>query len=66
MNMPLALSLLRGAMGVLSRTAPNAASRVAMSLFMKPHRYARPGREREVLATATPFEVTVGGRSVRA
>lgn len=65
-NPPLTLSLLRGAMGVLSRTAPDAASRVAMDLFMKPRRYARPEREREVLATATRFQVTVDGHPVQA
>ena len=56
----LALSLLRGTMGVLSRTAPDIASRVAVDLFMKPRRYTRPPREAEVLAAATPFEVHLG------
>ncbi|HYC89517.1 MAG TPA: alpha/beta fold hydrolase [Thermoanaerobaculia bacterium] len=56
----LTLSLIRGAMGVLSRTAPDMASRVAVDLFMKPRRYARPPREAEALAAAIPFEVSLG------
>lgn len=47
-------------MGVLSRTAPGVASRVAVDLFMTPRRYAPPPREREVLADAAPFTVRVG------
>jgi pimeloyl-ACP methyl ester carboxylesterase len=53
-------------MGFLSRTAPSTASRVAMNLFMKPRRYTRPAREREVLATAKPFDVTDDGHRVQA
>ena len=49
-------------MGVLSRTAPNVASRVAVDLFMTPRRYAPPPRERELLAEATPFTVRVGAK----
>lgn len=59
---PLAVTLIRGAMGVLSRTAPGVASRVAEDLFMKPRRFAAPPREREMLAEATPFEVRLGAR----
>ena len=47
-------------MGVLSRTAPDVASRVAVDLFMKPRRFAPPARERELLAEATPFDVRLG------
>ena len=47
-------------MGVLSRTAPDMASRVAVDLFMKPRRYPRPPREAEALAGATPFHVHLG------
>lgn len=57
---PLTLSLLRGAMGVLSRTAPDVASRIAVDLFMKPRRFTPPPRERELLAEATPFDVRLG------
>lgn len=60
MKAPLSLSLLRGALGVLSHTSPDIASRVAADLFMKPRRYAQPPRERESLADATPFEVKLG------
>lgn len=51
---------MRGAMGLLSRTAPDVASRVAVDLFMKPRKFAPPARERELLAEATPFEVRIG------
>ncbi len=47
-------------MGVLSRTAPDVASRVALDLFMKPRRFTPPLRERELLAESTPFEVQIG------
>lgn len=57
---PLTLSLLRGALGVLSRAAPDLASRFAVDLFMTPRRHQRPDRERELLAEATPFEVRLG------
>lgn len=62
-----ALSLLRGAMGVLSRTAPDVASRFAADLFMKPRRYDPPPREREMLAEAVAFDVRIGAtQSIRA
>lgn len=57
---PMSLTLMRGAMGVLSRTAPQFASRVAADLFMKPRRHATPQREREFLREATPFSVSLG------
>lgn len=57
---PLTLSLLRGALGLLSRAAPGMASRVAEDLFLKPRRHARPKREQEILTEAAPFEVPVG------
>jgi pimeloyl-ACP methyl ester carboxylesterase len=53
-------------MGVLSRTAPAVASRVAMDLFMTPRRYQRPAREQEVLASAERFVVTAAGQPVQA
>ena len=59
---PLTLPLVRTAMGLLSRTAPRLASRVAMDLFMTPRRHTRPGREHEALARATPFDVSLGDR----
>ena len=63
----LAFSVVRGALGLLSRTTPNLAGRVAADLFMKPRRFKAPEREREVLAEATPFEVRLGlGGTIRA
>lgn len=57
---PFTMTLVRGALRVLSRTSPNMASRVAMDLFMTPRRFRTPEREREVLAEATPFDVRLG------
>jgi len=54
---PIGLTVMRGAMRLLSATAPAVASRVAADLFMKPHRYATPPREQTVLATGEPFAV---------
>lgn len=59
-KVPLALSVLRVTLGLLSRTAPDMASRFAADLFMKPRRYPQPEREREGLAGATPFDVQLG------
>lgn len=59
----LTLSLLRGTLSVLSRTAPDVASRVAADLFMKPRRYEQPQREREMLAEANAFDVRVGANA---
>jgi pimeloyl-ACP methyl ester carboxylesterase len=57
---PASLTLMRGAFGFLSRTAPDVASRFAADLFMKPRKFEAPDREREVLAEATPFELLLG------
>lgn len=54
------LTLMRGAMGLLSRTAPGVASRVAADLFMTPRRFGTPQRERTVLSDATPFQIRLG------
>lgn len=59
-SVPMSLTLMRGAMGVLSRTAPQFASRLAADLFMKPRRHTTPQRERELLREATPFSVSLG------
>lgn len=59
-TVPASLAIMRTAFGLLSRTAPEMASRVAADLFMKPRRFETPGREREVLAEGTPFEVVLG------
>jgi pimeloyl-ACP methyl ester carboxylesterase len=60
---PVSLAVIRGAMGLLSRTAPELASRVAVDLFMKPRRYAAPERETKILAQAQPFEVRLGAET---
>ena len=65
-NQPLSLTLLRGAMGVLSRTAPGLASGKAMDLFMTPRRHVRPEREETSLRTARPFQVRLEGQRLQA
>ena len=57
---PIGLTVIRGAMRLLTATAPGVASRVAADLFMKPRRFTPPAREQEVLATGTPFTVRLG------
>jgi pimeloyl-ACP methyl ester carboxylesterase len=57
---PISLHVLRGAMRLLSRTAPGVASRVAADLFMKPRRYRTPEREAKLMADAKPFDVRLG------
>jgi pimeloyl-ACP methyl ester carboxylesterase len=61
---PLSLQVLRGAMKLLSRTAPGVASRVAADLFMKPRRHQTPERERKLLADAVAFDVPLGESSI--
>lgn len=64
---PLSLTVIRGALRLLSVTAPGVASRVAADLFMTPRRFAAPQREQEVLARGLPFTVKLGAsREVRA
>ena len=64
---PIALTVMRGALRLLSATAPGVASRVAADLFLKPRRYPTPPREQAVLAQGTPFTVRLGAsREVRA
>lgn len=57
---PISLQVLRGAMKLLSRTAPGVASRVAADLFMKPRRFRTPDRESALLADALRFDVRLG------
>ena len=57
---PFTLTLVRGALRLLSRTSPNVASRVALDLFMTPRRHQTPERERKLLVDATPFDVRLG------
>jgi pimeloyl-ACP methyl ester carboxylesterase len=54
---PLALTVMRGALRLLSAAAPAVASRVAADLFMKPRRYPTPARELAILEHGTPFDV---------
>jgi pimeloyl-ACP methyl ester carboxylesterase len=61
---PISLHVLRGAMRLLSRTAPGVASRVAADLFMKPRRYRTPERERKLMADAKAFDVRIGDSMV--
>jgi pimeloyl-ACP methyl ester carboxylesterase len=60
---PLSLTVMRGALRVLSATAPSVASRVAADLFMTPRRFPTPPREVEILARGTPFTVRLGASS---
>ncbi len=60
LSRPLALTVMRGALRLLSATAPGVASRVAADLFMTPRRFAAPKREQEVLAQGTPVTVRLG------
>lgn len=57
---PFSLSLVRGALRVLSHASPGVASRIAADLFMTPRRHRTPDRERALLAGATPFDVRLG------
>jgi pimeloyl-ACP methyl ester carboxylesterase len=57
---PIGLTVMRGALRLLSATAPAVASRVAADLFMKPRRYAAPPREQTLLAAGEPFAVPLG------
>lgn len=62
----IAFSVVRGALRVLSRTAPNVAGRVAADLFMRPRRFRAPQRERDILAEARGFEVRLGEGTIQA
>ena len=67
LSRPIALSVMRGALRLLSATAPGVASRVAADLFMKPRRFPTPPREQAILRQGTPFTVRLGAsREVRA
>lgn len=59
-TLPLTLSLTRGALRMLSRAAPGAASAVAADLFTKPRKHRTPEREQTLLRGATPFDVRIG------
>ncbi|MDP9195120.1 MAG: alpha/beta hydrolase [Acidobacteriota bacterium] len=63
LSRPLSLTVIRGALRLLSATAPRFASRVAADLFMKPRRFPTPPREQAILAKGTPFTVRLGASS---
>lgn len=54
------LTVMRGALRVLSRTAPGIATRVAADLFMKPRRYRTPPREQALLEGAERLDIRAG------
>lgn len=54
------LTVMRGALRVLSRTAPRVATRIAADLFMKPRRFRTPPREQALLHGAESFEIRAG------
>jgi pimeloyl-ACP methyl ester carboxylesterase len=60
LSRPLTLTVMRGALRLLSATAPSVASRVAADLFMTPRRFNAPPREQAILAQGTPFTVSLG------
>ena len=54
------LTVMRGALRVLSRTAPRIATRVAADLFMKPRRFRTPPREQALLEGAERLDIRAG------
>ena len=54
------LTVMRGALRVLSRTAPRVATRIAADLFMKPRRFRTPPREQALLEGAEAIELRAG------
>lgn len=54
------LTVMRGALRVLSRTAPRVATRIATDLFMKPRRFRTPPREEALMEGAERFDVRAG------
>jgi pimeloyl-ACP methyl ester carboxylesterase len=61
---PRLLPLMRAGSRVLSSVAPALAARLAERLFLTPPRAERPATETDVLATARPRAVGVGGRQI--
>jgi pimeloyl-ACP methyl ester carboxylesterase len=58
------LTVMRGALRVLSRTAPRVATRIAADLFMKPRRFRTPPREEALLEGAERLRILAGERTV--
>jgi pimeloyl-ACP methyl ester carboxylesterase len=61
------LTVMRGALRVLSFTAPGVATRIAADLFLRPRRYSTPPREQALLEGAEPLDIRVGeGTTIKA
>jgi len=60
------LTVMRGALRVLSRTAPRIATRVAADLFMKPRKFRTPPREKALLAGAESLTIRAGETTIQA
>ena len=58
------LTVMRGALRVLSRTAPRVATRIAADLFMKPRRFRTPPREEALLEGAERLRIPAGERTI--
>jgi len=54
------LTVMRGALRVLSRTSPRMATRIAADLFMKPRRFRTPPREQALMEGAERLDIRVG------
>ena len=53
------LTVMRGALRVLSHAAPRVATRLAADLFMKPRRFRTPPREQELMRGAERLDIRV-------
>lgn len=62
MNPEWVLRLVRAGFAMLGAVAPGAAVRVAVRLFFRPRRHARPQREREILSTSKEIDLPGGLR----
>lgn len=62
MNPEWVLRLVRAGFATLGAVAPGAAVRVAVRLFFRPRRHARPQREREILSTSKEIDLPSGLR----
>jgi pimeloyl-ACP methyl ester carboxylesterase len=58
------LAVMRGALRVLSHTAPRVATRIAADLFMKPRRFRTPPREEALLEGAERLRIPAGERTI--
>lgn len=65
-SLSLPLQAARAGLSGLSRLSPRAGGRAASALFCRVPRHRRPAHEVELLERATPFEVRLGRRALRA